>query len=84
MSVSLYPFPFFPFVLDIQVAHIERVIFDEAAARFYLVAHKDGKDLIGLDGIVDAHLQKSAGVRIHRRFPKLLGIHFAEAFVTLD
>jgi uncharacterized protein YlaN (UPF0358 family) len=42
--------------LDIQISDIQRVVFDEFAARFDLVAHQDGEDLISLDGIVDADL----------------------------
>ena len=45
---------------------------------------KHGEDFVGLDRVVDADLQQRARFRIHRRFPKLLGIHFAQAFVTLN
>src|ERR1043166_6098552 len=51
---------------DIQVLHIERVVFDEFAAGFDGVAHQHGEDFVGLDGVVDADLQERARVGIHR------------------
>ena len=39
---------------------------------------------IGFDRVVDPDFEQRALVRIHRRLPKLLRIHFAQTFVTLD
>ena len=39
--------------LDVQVPHIQRVVFDELAARFDGVAHQDGEDLVRLDRVVN-------------------------------
>jgi hypothetical protein len=36
--------------LDIQVPHIERVIFDELAAGFDGVTHQHSEDFVGFDG----------------------------------
>ena len=39
--------------LNIQVPHTKRVSFDKGPARFNLVTHKRGKDVIGCDDIFD-------------------------------
>ena len=43
-------------VLDVEVFHVQRIVFDKAAARFDLIAHQNGEDLIGLDRIINPHL----------------------------
>ena len=70
--------------LDIQVADIQCVVFDEFAPRFDLVAHQHGADFVGFDSVVDADLQQGARFRIHGGFPQLFGINFTQAFVTLN
>ena len=70
--------------LDIEVFCREGVFFNKLAPGFYLIAHKNGKDVVCLYGIFDANLEKDSGLRIHRGFPKLFRIHFTEAFVSLN
>jgi hypothetical protein len=60
------------------------VIFDEFAPRFDFIAHQSGKDVIGFDRILNPNLQENPCLRIHCGFPKLLRIHLAKAFITLD
>jgi len=42
--------------LDVQVPHIQCVIFDEFSARFDGVTHKDGKDVVSFHCVVNPHL----------------------------
>jgi hypothetical protein len=59
------------FQLDIQVPHIQRVVFDEFAARFDGVAHQHREDLISLDRVVDMRLSCSRNLT-----PLLIGNTF--------
>ena len=43
-------------LLDVEVLNIEGVVFDEFASGFDLVAHEDGEDAVGFDGVFDADL----------------------------
>ena len=63
---------------------MQRVLFDELAARFDDIAHQRREDLVGGDRVLDAHLEQAARFRIDRGFPQLLGIHFAQALEALD
>src|SRR5262245_9196471 len=47
-------------LLDVQVLHVERVVFDEPSARLDLVAHQDGEDFVGLDRVVNPDLEEGA------------------------
>jgi len=38
-------------VLNVKILHVERVVFDELAAGFDLVAHQDGEQPLGLDSV---------------------------------
>src|SRR5262245_47844169 len=82
-SHSLLPTPHSP-TLNVEVLHIERVVFNEASARLDLVAHQHGEDFVGLDRVVDPDLQERAFFGVHRRLPQLLRVHFAQAFVALN
>jgi hypothetical protein len=42
------------------------------------------KICVGGDRVFDPHLQQAAGVRVHRGFPQLFRVHFAEALEALD
>src|SRR5688500_16042499 len=64
---------------NIQVADVERVLLDEVLAGLDLVAHEDREDRVGLDRVLDAHLEERAVLGVHGRFPELLGVHLAEA-----
>ena len=72
--------------LNIQILHKSGVFFDKLASGFDLISHKGGKCQIDLRlrRFVHRYLQKYPALRIHRGFPKLLGIHLTESFVTLD
>src|SRR5437867_10030540 len=65
----------------IQVRDLEGVPLDELAARLHLVAHEDREDPVGLDGVLDLHLQQLAPRRVHGRLPELLGVHLPTALV---
>ena len=52
--------------------------------RLYLVAHQDGKGFVRGGRVLQLYLQHDPGFRIHGRFPKLLGIHLAQALIPLD
>src|ERR1051325_12050264 len=71
-------------LLDVEVAHVERVLLDEPPPRLDLVAHQRRKDLVGLVGVFDSHLQQDPRVWVHGRLPQLLGIHLAEPLEALD
>src|SRR3954463_5717142 len=69
---------------DVEIAHVERVLFDELAPRLDQIAHQLREDAIGLFHLFDLHLEKVATLRIHRRLPELLRVHLAQAFVALE
>lgn len=66
-----------PSASDVQVANVQCVFVDELATGLHLIPHEHTENLIGTDRIVDTHLQQGSCVGIHRRFPKLVGVHFA-------
>ena len=70
--------------LHIEVADVEGVVFDEAAAGFDVVAHEDGEDLVGADGVVEDDFEHLAVGGVHGGVEELVVVHFAEAFVALD
>ena len=45
---------------DVQVAHVQRVVFDELAARLDLIAHQRREHLVGFGVVLGAHLQQRA------------------------
>lgn len=55
--------------LNIEILHIERVLFYEAAARFYGIAHQDCEHLIGLHRIIDLDVEDDALFRVQRGLP---------------
>ena len=69
---------------DIQIPGVESIFLDELSARFHLVPHQDGEDLVSLDSIFNIHPQEGPAFRIHRSFPKLQGIHLTQPFIPLD
>jgi hypothetical protein len=72
--------------LDVQIRHVEGVVFDKLAAWFDLVSHQNGKYLVCLDGILNSDLKEHplSRLRVHCRFPKLFGIHFPQSLVALN
>lgn len=63
--------------LDVEVLDRLGMCLYEIFARFYFVAHQNGKYLIGALGILDFHLSHHAMLRVHGCFPQLVGVHFA-------
>src|SRR5215213_1602189 len=70
--------------LDVQVANIERVVLDELTTRLDRIAHQHGENLVRFHRIIDSDFQERSLVGIHRRLPKLLRVHLAQTFITLD
>src|SRR6267378_3754026 len=70
--------------LNIQVGDVERVLLDELAPGLDGVTHQDREHLVGADRVLHRDLQERPRLRIHRRFPELLGIHLTEALVALE
>jgi hypothetical protein len=64
-------------------SHEPRVGLDEQTTRFHFVAHERLERLVGEHGVFHGHAQHRARLRIHRRLPELLGVHFAETLVAL-
>src|SRR5450631_527138 len=69
---------------NIQVPHAQRIGLDELAARLDFLAHQGGEYLVRSDSILDLDPKQAARLGIHRGFPELLRIHFAQALVALD
>ena len=70
--------------LNVQILYVLCVALNELAARLYLITHQNGEDFVRLCGIARRDLQHDAGLRVHGRLPKLLGVHFTKAFVALN
>lgn len=45
-----------PTALDIQIRHLQRILFDELTSRFHGIAHERREDIVGGHRILDAHL----------------------------
>lgn len=63
--------------LHVEISHVERVLFDEFAARLNHVTHELGEDLVGFFHLFDFDFEQVALGRIHRGFPQLFRVHFA-------
>ncbi len=63
--------------LNVQVFHIEGVVFDELSPRLDLVPHEDREEPVGLDRVLDADLEECAFVGVHGGFPELFRVHLA-------
>ena len=59
------------------------VFLDELTTGFDIVTHEHREDLVGLGGILDAHLLQQTVLGIHGRLPQLLGVHLTQTFVAL-
>src|SRR5215472_9740181 len=69
---------------DVEVAHSLGVRGDEFLARLYVAAHQLFEDVVDGSDVLDLHLQKGPGGRVHRGIPELLSIHLAEALEAAD
>ena len=66
------------FLLD-QIRDVRGVFPDEVTARLRNAAHEFGEDAVGLIQPGDFYVEQRAHIGIERCFPKLFGVHFAEA-----
>ena len=57
---------------------------DELASRLHLIAHQLVEDCVGLVDFLDVDAKQRARIDVQCRFPELLRIHLAQAFVPLD
>src|SRR5699024_6408233 len=69
---------------DVEVRDVQRVFLDERSARFDLVTHQDGEDVLGLHHVFDADLEERSRLWIHGRLPELVRVHLPEALVAAD
>src|SRR6266566_1734315 len=70
--------------LDIQIAHVQRVVFNELAARLDLLTHQFGKHFLRLNSIGQINAQQLAVRRVHGRLKQFLGVHFTQAFKSFN
>src|SRR5579885_2580368 len=70
-------------VLNIEVLHVQRVVFDELASRLHIFAHQRGKDGFGFGDVLEFDLEQRAALGIHGGLPELRGCHLAQPFITL-
>src|SRR3990172_8210489 len=69
--------------LDVEVHDVLRVLLDVLAAGADGLAHQDGEECVRRGGVLDRDLLQDPPRGVHRRFPQLLRVHFAEALVPL-
>ena len=71
---------------DVQIPDVERVVFDESAARFDHVAHQNSKHLVGLSGVVLIQIDpKEFAVEwVHRGGEQFLCVHLTESLEPFD
>ena len=69
--------------LNIEIAYQFGIFFDELAARLYLIAHENRKELISSFGVSHFHAQHGTAGRVHGGFPELFRVHFTQTFVAL-
>ena len=55
----------------------DRVFLDERAARRDIWAHQILEDLVGVERVLNRHVQHRARGRVEGRLPELLGVHLA-------
>src|SRR5688572_1886027 len=72
-----------PVQSDIEVLDIQRVVFNELAARLDLIAHQRREHQVGFRVIFGAYLEQCPARGIHRRFPERLRVHLTEALVPV-
>src|SRR3989475_7250607 len=65
---------------DVEVDDFERVLFDELAPLLDVFPHQRGENLLGLDDVLEPHLEQRARFPVHGGFPEFRGIHLPQAF----
>src|SRR5215213_772535 len=69
--------------LDIQISDSLRMRLDELAARVYRITHEHVEGAVRLGRILYRHKQQSPVLGIHRCFPQLSRVHFAQTLIAL-
>ncbi len=72
------------FLLNVQVFDFQGMGLDEISARLNFVTHENREDLIDPWHILEFDPQQRARFGVHRGFPQLTRVHFAQSFVPLD
>ena len=71
--------------LDIQILHVQRVVFDEFAARFNVFAHQRGEDCFAVSAmsssLTESSVRRSGSMVVCQ---SCSARHFAQPFVALD
>jgi hypothetical protein len=63
----------------VDIRRPQRIRLNEIPPRLDLIPHQHREHPIGLDRILDLHLQQPAHRGIHRRFPQLLRVQIDDA-----
>ena len=71
-------------LLKIQILHIQRVLLDELSSWFNNITHQFGEEIIRFCHVIDLDLKQSARIGVQCSLPELVGVHLAQAFVTLQ
>src|SRR5258708_24427363 len=58
--------------LNIQVLHIQRILFDKLPPRLDVLTHQRGEDGLALGNVFRLYREQRARLRIHGRLPQLL------------
>src|ERR1700722_4770725 len=69
--------------LDVQVLHIQCIVFDEFTPCLDIFAHQGGEDRLRLCNVLKFDGKQRAMLRVHRRLPELRRSHLTQAFVAL-
>ena len=60
------------------------MLLDVRAASLDIFAHEHGEERVGVAGALEGHAHQRAARLIHRGFPQLNRLHFAQALEALD
>src|SRR6266702_1040411 len=71
-------------ISNIQIHDFQGVVLDELAPRFDVFSHERRENIFSRDGVFELHFEERARIRVHRGFPELRRIHFAEALEPRD
>jgi hypothetical protein len=69
--------------LNVKELDFESMVADEISPLLDVLAHQDTKKAVRFARVIELDVQQRPGGRIHRRFPQLVGVHFAQAFESL-
>ncbi len=69
---------------NIEVLDLKGMFLDELPAWFDIVAHEGGEQVVGGGGVIEPYLHEGAASRVHRGFPELFSVHFAQSLEAGD